>query len=140
MINIELIYLEEPILLNLNFKYSNGNFGYNYGGLGRTKPWFDYASLDLEKGELIEEVSVYEAYRYIPNNWRINKRTYVIVGVRLKTNKDQERLFGSNNGTKRTEAPPGYFLGYVQGKSGGFIDSLRMTWYKYTLKNASSAM
>ena len=71
------------------------------------------------------------------NLYRPEKRTFFIVGIYFKTTHGREILYGSSKGRNQTEAYKNYFLAYVHGKGGGYVDSLRFTWYKYTFNNAS---
>jgi hypothetical protein len=125
------------LLLSLTFSYSNDKIGKEYGGIGRRRKWEDLNILELASDERIDEITIYEGYRNITNIWREGKLTYVIVGIYFKTDHNQEILYGSTNGIQKKESPKNYFLAYVQGKSGGHIDSLRFTWYKYCLKNST---
>lgn len=125
----------EPLLLSLTFGYSNDRLGREYGGLGRAAKWEDLNSLELAIDERIDRITIYEGYRNITNPYRDGKLTYIIVGIFIKTDHNQEILYGSRNGIQKNESPLNYFLAYVQGRAGGHIDSLRFTWYKYCLKN-----
>lgn len=118
------------------FRYSNGKQGVEYGGINAGPSRGELVPLELTADEHIDEVTVYQDYRKIVNPWQPDG-TYIVVGIEFKTDRDRRILFGSNNGTRKSEAPAGYFLGYAQGKAGGYIDSLRFMWYKYSLKNAS---
>ena len=119
----------------MTLRYSNGKQGIDYGGVDPNHPRDELVPLELSAGENINEVTFYQDYRRIINPWQPNG-TYIVVGIQFKTDRDQQILFGSNNGTKKFEAPAGYFLGYAQGKAGGYIDSLRLMWYKYAQKTS----
>ncbi len=127
----------EPVLLSLTFGYSNERTGREYGGAGRRGKWEDLIPLELSPEERIDHITIYEGYRNITNLYREGKLTYIIVGIYLKTDRNQQTLYGSTNGIRKVESPNNYFLGYVQGQDGGYIDSLRFTWYKYCLKNST---
>lgn len=127
----------EPLLLSLTFGYSNERSGREYGGIGRGATWEDLNPLELAPEEHIDHITIYEGYRNITNSWREGKLTYIIVGIYFKTDHNQEILYGSTNGIRKEESPKNYFLAYAQGRAVGFIDSLRFTWYKYCLKNAT---
>jgi hypothetical protein len=123
-------------LLSFTFTYSNGKDGRKYGGAGYTGGLEDLDSLDLHSEEYIDQIIIYEDYRKISNDWRRDKLTYLIVGIHFKTSHGREQLFGSTSARNKTESLTNYFLGYVQGKAIGYIDSLRFTWYKYCSKNS----
>ena len=93
--------------------------------------------MELAPNERIDHITIYEGYRNITNHWRHGKLTYIIVGIYFKTDHNQEILYGSTNGIQKEESPKNYFLAYAQGRAIGLIDSLRFTWYKYSLKNAT---
>ena len=126
----------QSLLLSLIFTYSNGKAGRQYGGINPIERVEKLDALELDPDEHIDQITVYEDGRSINNPSRDGKLTYLIVGIHFKTNRDQERMFGFANNKSKTESFPGYYLAYVEGKDGGFIDSLRFTWYKYHLKNS----
>jgi hypothetical protein len=131
------LFSDQLLLLSLTFDYSNGKSGHKYGGINPAKTVQKKNPLNLSPGEHINGITIYEDYRKILNPHRPNNTTYIIVGIHLKTNYDDiGRLFGSTNGTQKSESFDNYFLGYVQGKAGGYIDSLHFTWYRYCLKNS----
>jgi hypothetical protein len=131
------LFSDQPLLLSLTFEYSNGKSGHKYGGINPAKTVQIPNPLSLNPGEHINGITIYEDDRKIVNPHRMNTTTYIIVGIRLKTNYDDiGRLFGSTNGTQKRESFDDYFLGYVEGKAGGYIDSLRFTWYRYCYKNS----
>jgi len=136
-LKINILFLGELLLLSLTFSYSNDKIGKEYGGIGRRGRWDDLNRLELTPGEHIDHITIYEGYRNITNRWRQGKLTYVIVGIYFKTDHNQEILYGSTNGIQKKESPKNYFLAYAQGKCGGYVDSLRFTWYKYCLKNST---
>jgi hypothetical protein len=129
--------LDQLCIVSLNFLYSNGKKGHVFGGIAQERHADEVDSLTLMPGESIIQVTIYEGHRKIYNAWRPDKTTYIIVGIHFKTDKNHERLFGSTNGTQKIESPDEHFLGYVQGKAGSYIDSLRFVWYKYALSNSS---
>ena len=111
--------------------------GYEYGGINPSKPPQNRHLLILNPEENINEIIIYEDHRKIINPYRYGKLTHIIVGIYFKTDRGQERMFGSNKGIQKQESFKDYFLGYVQGKSGDFVDSLHFTWYKICLNNST---
>lgn len=136
-LKINIRFLGESLLLSLSFNYTNGKSGHIFGGKNPPKPVQKPNPLHLSAEEHITEVVIYRDYRNIINAFRPDQLTHIIVGISFKTNHGEERLFGTANGTENKESFENYFVGYVQGKSGGYIDSLRFTWYKNCLNNST---
>jgi hypothetical protein len=93
-------------------------------------------SFDLDPEEHITEVITYEADRTIKNSADSPYVATLIVGISFKTDWNRNDTFGSQNGTERKETFKDYSLGFVYGKSGGYVDCLRFVWYKYCSKNS----
>ena len=125
------------MLLSLTFGYSNGKHGKEYGGMGYHERRQYSNSSELNSNERIKEVTIYEDDRNITNSWRMGNLSHIIVGIRLRTSQARILIFGSTNGTSRTELFNDYYLGYVQGKAGSHIDSLSFTWYKSCFVNST---
>ena len=130
--------LGQITLFSLSFYYSHGKKGNIYGTKDCSLNCIELETLDLTDDERIHEVIIYEDYRKIDNFYRANKTTYMVVGISLKTSGNQERLYGATSETKQVFSNDAAFLGYTQGKAGGFIDSLRLIFYKYCQKNSPS--
>ena len=117
----------------IKFIYSHNKSGQEYGRGFSYSPKTPLV-VDLHPEERIIEVITYEEDRIIVNAYR--NITPIIVGIHFKTNKDKRFSFGVHSGKITQEKVNGYFIGFVYGKSGGYIDCLRFVWYKYTSKNS----
>lgn len=121
----------------ITFVYSNDKTGKTYGCNGDLGTNLTRLSFDLDPEERITEVITYEADRTILDS--TGHQSYVvtlIVGISFKTDWNRNDTFGSQNGTERKETFKDYSLGFVHGKSGGYVDCLRFVWYKYCSKNS----
>ncbi len=120
----------------ITFVYSNDKTGVTYGCDGDLGTRLTIPSFDLDPEEHITEVITYEADRTIKNSADSPYVATLIVGISFKTDWNRNDTFGSQNGTERKETFKDYSLGFVYGKSGGYVDCLRFVWYKYCSKNS----
>ncbi len=121
----------------ITFVYSNDKTGKTYGCNGDLGTNLTRLSFDLDPEERITEVITYEANRTIKDKGGDHREVKpLIVGISFKTDWNRNDTFGSQNGTERKETFKDYSLGFVYGRSGGYIDCLRFVWYKYCSKNS----
>ncbi|CAF1329257.1 unnamed protein product [Adineta ricciae] len=84
----------------------------------------------IKKNERINKVQVIVDYitLYVDE---VRKLVPLVRGIRLfTTNGRSSGSIDHLNGELYTEEIPGYFVGYVMGRSGAFIDQLQFHWYK----------
>ena len=132
-----MFYLGKSVLLNLVFFYSTNKSGHEFGGINPSNSRNSSISVKLNATERIIKATIYEDHRNISNSWRRDQTAHIIVGIGFETDSNRTLLFGSSNGTKKEEAPKNYYLAYVRCKAVGYIDSLRLIWYKICSKNSS---
>ena len=95
--------------------------------------------LKLKPDEYIDAVTVYTSIRLIPNPYKPNG-TFFVVGLRFHTNRGQEQLFGSEDGTSKNETFRNYQLGYIRGRAHGYVDAIQLIWYRETARTASATL
>ena len=94
----------------------------------------------LERGEYINNVTVYKDFRKIHNPYK-SGATYIITGLRFHTNYNRESiLFGSNVGNRTIEYFSNHRLGYVRGQAAGYIDAIQFIWYSDTVSTAKAVL
>jgi len=121
----------------ITFVYSHNKSGHKYGCSGIPGSGKKLLSFKLYPEERITEVITYEANRTIDDKENRREVKALIVGISFKTDGNRNYSFGPQNGKERKEKFKDYSLGFVYGKSGGYIDCLGFVWYKYCLRNST---
>ena len=116
-------------LTTVTFIYSNNASSQHGTGDPIRVPLFS-GEIKLSAKERFIGVTLYKGLRDIVNPFKPNG-TLIIVGIQFMTSTNRmSDVFGSENGTKYSEAFPNYQLAYVKGRSYGFIDGLQFIWSK----------
>lgn len=123
------------VLDYITFLYSNGKSQQHGRETYRYSPYT--SQFDLDSGETINSVTVYEGTRLIDNPYAPNG-TYLVIGLRFYTNNGRfSQLFGSSNGTEINETFPTFSIAYARGKSYGYLDAIQFIWYNMRKKNSN---
>lgn len=122
----------------LNLIYSQEKRGHIFGDQNCLETCEKLTPFQLNDDERIDQVIIYGDNRRIDNSFRTNRSTFLIVGIHFRTNSNREVSYGMMTGIENVFVQDEYFLGYIQGKAGGFIDNLRLVFYKYCHKTSST--